>query len=209
MTKRGRGHFDGWLTRCCVWFIPYEGSVAPAVASFLSTLQRDRIASIVRSGESPHNDAMPRDGTLDPFEQLERCHRRLEEACDALGRATETEDRATIEDVVGFLERQIRRHDDDEDASLFPRLKDEPELVEPLARLTAEHEKHVELRNQLKSAFEASDWATTRRIADEIVRAYREHIALEETTVFPLARTALNADDRAAMRKEMDARRGR
>ena len=33
--------------------------------------------------------------------------------------------------------------------------------------------------------------------------------ALEETTVFPVARTALNADDRAAMRKEMDARRGR
>lgn len=152
---------------------------------------------------------MPREEAKDPFVQLERCHRRLEEACDALGPATETEDRATLEDVAAFLARQIRRHEDDEDESLFPRLAGNAELKPALERLTREHQHHAELQSRFRQALEAGAWVDLRAVSDELVRAYRDHIALEEGTVFPAARAALGPDDLAAMRVEMDARRGK
>ena len=158
---------------------------------------------------------MPRDQAIDPLMQLERCHRRLEEACDALGPATETEDRkATIEDVAAFLERQIRRHEDDEESSLFPRLASKPELADDLAKLTKEHAHHDELRRRFRDASATLDgpkpnWPELCQVADELVRSYRDHIALEETRLFPAARAALSPEDLAAMRTEMDARRGR
>ena len=152
---------------------------------------------------------MPREEAKDPFVQLERCHRRLEEACDALGPATETEDRATLEDVAAFLARQIRRHEDDEDESLFPRLAGNAELKPALERLTREHQDHAELQSRFRQALEAGSWVDLRAVSDELVRAYRDHIALEEGTVFPAARAALGPDDLAAMRVEMDARRGK
>lgn len=152
---------------------------------------------------------MPRDEVKDPFSQLERCHRRLEEACDALGPATETEDRATLEDVAAFLARQIRRHEDDEDESLFPRLAKNAELKPALDRLTAEHAKHADLQSRFRQALESDSWPELRKVADELVVAYRDHIALEESTVFPAARSLLSAADLDAMRSEMDARRGK
>lgn len=147
--------------------------------------------------------------TADPFEQLERCHRRLEEACDALGPATETQDRATLEDVAAFLDRQIRRHEDDEDQSLFPRLKGKTEVTADIERLEKEHAHHSELREKFQAALTALDWPTLRTTADELIRSYRDHIALEESRVFPAARAALTPAEVAEMRTEMDARRGR
>jgi hemerythrin-like domain-containing protein len=152
---------------------------------------------------------MPRDEGKDPFDQLERCHRRLEEACDALGPATEMEDRATLEDVAAFLARQIRRHEDDEDESLFPRLARVAELAPTIARLKTEHAHHGELQSRFRQALEASAWPELRKVSDELVRAYREHIAVEESELFPAARAALTEADLGAIRDEMNARRGR
>jgi hemerythrin-like domain-containing protein len=152
---------------------------------------------------------MPRDEGKGPFDQLERCHRRLEEACDALGPATEMEDRATLEDVAAFLARQIRRHEDDEDESLFPRLAGVTELGPTLARLTAEHRHHAELQSRFRQALEAGAWPELRKVSDELIRAYREHIAVEEAQLFPAARAALTEADLSAIRDEMNARRGR
>lgn len=152
---------------------------------------------------------MPRDDLKDPFAQLERCHRRLEEACDALGPATETEDLATLEDVAAFLARQIKRHEDDEDESLFPRLVHSAELKPALERLTAEHAKHAELQSRFRRALEEREWPELRRVSDALVGAYRDHIALEESVVFPAARAALTPADLEAIQSEMAARRGR
>lgn len=157
---------------------------------------------------------MPRNDSIGPLDQLERCHRRLEEACDALGPATETQDRQTIEDVAAFFDRQIRRHEDDEDGSLFPRLAAKPELAADIERLRKEHEHHAGLRARFHAAIatlssETPDWPGLTRAADELIRAYRDHVQLEESRLFPAARAALTADDLAAMRTEMDERRGK
>ena len=58
----------------------------------------------------------------DPLAQLERSHRRLEEACDALTMAARDRDIETAGDVCAFFARQVRRHEEDEEQSLFPRL---------------------------------------------------------------------------------------
>lgn len=154
----------------------------------------------------------PRDESIDPFSQLERCHRRLEEACDALDRAVPSRDLETVADVAAFLGRQIRRHEDDEDASLFPRLAAKADLADPIARLKEEHEAQGRLRDRLEDALGGrvdDPWKEIAAVADELIRSYRAHIALEEGTVFPAARAALGPDDLAAMQTEMNARRGR
>lgn len=149
-----------------------------------------------------------------PFEQLERCHRRLEEACDALTRAANSRDIETASDVCGFFARQIRRHEEDEEKSLFPRLASAGEdLRGILTRLEAEHREHETLQARLEEAvagrFQGDLWKELEAVADLLARAYRAHIELEESALFPAARTLLTADDLDAMSREMDERRGR
>lgn len=157
---------------------------------------------------------MPHNESIDPFSQLERCHRRLEEACVALEEAVPKRDIETIGDVAAFLGRQIRRHEDDEDGSLFPRLEalGATDLSPALARLHTEHALHEQLRQQLEDALSGrvdDPWKALGDVSAELIQSYRAHIALEESAVFPVAREKLGADDLAAMRSEMEARRGR
>lgn len=152
----------------------------------------------------------------DPIGQLERSHRRLEEACDALVVASTSRDIETVGNVCSFFGRQVRRHEEDEESSLFPRLRaatQSAELRAVLERVSAEHREHEALHRQLEDAVagrvEGDVWRVIERIADQITRAYRTHIEEEERTLFPAAREVLGAEDLASMRDEMDARRGR
>jgi hemerythrin-like domain-containing protein len=150
----------------------------------------------------------------DPFEQLERCHRRLEDACDALLVACEQHDLATVNDVREFLGRQIVRHEADEEESFFPRLRlrsspNPDETATLLDRLATEHRAHEALAARLDGAIAKTDWAELTRVADEMIRAYRDHIEIEEKSLFPLARAAINDSDLKAIADEMSARRGR
>ena len=93
----------------------------------------------------------------DPFAQLERCHRRLEERIAELARAPGDPDaRARF---FEFLDRSIRRHEDDEEESLFPRLAGVAELAPVIASLRAEHRAQVARQRALR---EATDEATRR-----------------------------------------------
>lgn len=153
----------------------------------------------------------------DPMAQLERCHRRLEEACDALAVAVHDRDVETIGGVTAFLGRQIRRHEDDEEGSLFPRLQGvvEPEVASALERLAVEHREHERLQSDLEGALAARDtepetmWSHLATIADAVTRAYRAHVELEERVVFPAARSVLSPSAVEAIAEEMEARRGR
>jgi hemerythrin-like domain-containing protein len=148
----------------------------------------------------------------DPFEQLERCHRRLEDACDALLVACEEHDLATVNDVREFLGRQIVRHEADEEESFFPRLrgsKNPDEHQTLLERLATEHRAHEALTVRLDAAIAKVEWPELTAVVDEIVRAYRAHIDIEEKSLFPLARATLSESDLKAIAEEMGARRGR
>ncbi len=148
----------------------------------------------------------------DPFERLCRSHRRLEERLDDLARAVREKNVVGLRDVCAFLDRQVRRHEEDEERSLFPRLreKDGTELVGVLER---EHREHEALAARLERAVDALDRdevdTDLAPAADAITSAYRKHIADEETGLFPLARTKLTPEELDVMAREMEERRTR
>jgi hemerythrin-like domain-containing protein len=156
----------------------------------------------------------------DPFVQLERSHRRLEERLDDLARATSGQgdkliDVELVRDVAGFFDRAVRRHESDEEASLFPKLAGRADLAPVLERLAREHREHESLHARLATLardLDPKDDAARREIeslCDELTRAYRTHIDVEERELFPAARAALDADAIATISREMQARRGR
>jgi hemerythrin-like domain-containing protein len=174
----------------------------------------------------PRNEAhvKPNDvseGPRDPFEQLERSHRRLEErledlrwaAREARGAAADVD---ALRDVAAFFARAVRRHEDDEESSLFPRLHGNAEVAPLLERLAAEHREHVALHARLDAIIpildrtpdDAAAIADLGEVAEALVSAYRSHVDAEERTLFPAARAALDATALAEIAREMQARRG-
>lgn len=137
----------------------------------------------------------------DPFDMLERSHRRLEEELQTLVMEPAPDVAAR---VLDFLDRAVKRHEEDEEASLFPRL---PELFAPLVReLEAQH---VEQRRLVEKLRGAGDEKAIQVAALALQAAYARHIATEEKQLFPAARNALDEAARNAMGDEMQARRGR
>ena len=162
-------------------------------------------------------DTPPRD----PFTQLERSHRRLEErledltwiAREAKGAAADVD---AIRDVAGFFTRAVRRHEEDEESSLFPRLRGNADIETLLEQLAAEHREHVALHARLepliatldRSPDDSSAIEELAQVAAALVSAYRTHMDAEEKTLFPAARAALDAEALAAIAREMQERRG-
>ena len=88
----------------------------------------------------------------DPFEMLERCHRRLEETLESLRTPT----RQTLDEALAFIDRAVKRHETDEEQSLFPRLSRVPQLAGLLDRLTVQHREQTALVDQLRTLMEAA-----------------------------------------------------
>jgi hemerythrin-like domain-containing protein len=143
----------------------------------------------------------------DPFEMLERCHRRLEETLESL----RTPSRQALDEALAFIDRAVKRHEDDEEQSLFPRLSRVPQLAGLLDRLTIQHRDQTALVEELRMLLGAAtpDEARLRDVVERLDAAYRQHINIEERELFPAAKAALDADDLGGMASEMDSRRGR
>ena len=158
----------------------------------------------------------------DPFAQLERSHRRLEERLEDLTWAARearsaAADVDAIRDVAAFFARAVRRHEEDEESSLFPRVRGRAEIDPLLDRLATEHREHLALHARLDGIIEkldvAPDEATAiadlTEVAAALAYAYRSHIDVEERTLFPAARAALDGEALEAIAREMQERRGR
>jgi len=161
----------------------------------------------------------------DPFAQLERSHRRLEERLEDLrevAREAASSGRADVpalRDVADFFARAVRRHEDDEERSLFPRLAHDDALAAIGARLAGEHREHEALHARLDRAVDAIDRAEGPSeesgaiaelvaVSDALGAAYRAHVDEEERALFPAARAALDAEALDAIAREMAERRG-
>lgn len=149
-------------------------------------------------------------GPEDPFARLAKTHRRIEEYLDLLERAAAAANREDLREVVDFFQHAATRHHEDEEQSLFPRLRAVPELAAVLEALEREHAAHDELHGALadlveRDPLEPERLATTaKRIGDE----YRAHIRHEEDDLFPAAERLLDPETRAEIGREMIARRG-
>ena len=161
----------------------------------------------------------------DPIAMLLRCHRKTEANIEALQDAaaamdTDEDDRGardTVLEVAGFVETSITRHEQDEELSLFPLLRGNPDAAPILETLAREHVEHQRLHDHLSdiaNAIEANrlrhrHLAELKEIADAMQRSYAHHIQLEEGTLFPLARSVLDAEQLQSAAADMQRRRGR
>lgn len=171
-------------------------------------------------------------GVTDPLALLVECHARIERHLDALARAgevlragTDSERQSAffaIDMARAHFAGPLVRHTEDEELSLFPRLRrsDTVAAREALAAVKELETQHREA-DALHAEFErlaagmpragAADAAEVARLNESIAALrghYLEHIAVENGAVFPAAALALTAEDLRQFGEEMRARRG-
>jgi hemerythrin-like domain-containing protein len=169
--------------------------------------------------------AKPESNFTDPIGLLTDCHRRIERflsvlvrvAADARGGALTAEQRAALETALRYFRDAAPKHTADEESTLFPRLRScAPQALAQIDALESDHDRadlqHAEVdrlgREWLDTGALPPDAAMRlSAILAELSELYRDHIAIEEGSVFPAAAVLAHAD-RIAMGKEMAARRG-
>ena len=166
----------------------------------------------------------------DPLGVLSDCHRRVEHFLHLLIRVTEearggelrSEQRDALEVALRYFEEAAAKHTDDEEESVFPRLRaaQRPRSAEALViidALTQDHKvaraRHAEVETLAHRWL--ADGHLTPAAAGELAALlhdlstmYRRHIAIEDEELIPLARQILDASALAALGREMAVRRG-
>lgn len=157
----------------------------------------------------------------DPVGVMAHCHRRIEQKLAAIPRivvalrAGEEEALPALEEVLRYFEHGARRHHEDEEYSVFPRLAGD-ESRPLLEQITSEHRTndaiYLAFRTVAKRILDMPAEGGT--LADELAmhgqalaEAYKAHIALEEESLFPLVKK-LEDKELRAIGLEMRLRRG-
>jgi hemerythrin-like domain-containing protein len=164
----------------------------------------------------------PGAGFDEPFEMLDACHQRVERMLVLLGRLSEhlgskgadAQAQQAARDVMRYFDLAAPHHHEDEERHVLPRLREggHAALAE---RVLREHAAMavawVGVRGVLQAVEQGrceTDAAAVARQWRAFAALYREHIALEERDVFPIAREQTSADGLLAMADEMARRRG-
>jgi hemerythrin-like domain-containing protein len=169
-------------------------------------------------------------GFDEPLGLMTDCHRRIEHFLGILvrvveecrGRALPDEHRRAAEASLKYFDIAAPRHTEDEERTLFPRLRklNQPGLNEALVKLgelEADHRVASAMHTQVRSGFQC--WlasgslpdAEAQKLAETLAALqalYGRHIEVEEREVFPLASTVLSQDQLVQVGKEMTDRRG-
>lgn len=170
--------------------------------------------------------AKPDCGFDNPLGMLADCHRRIERflnilcvaATQASGRALNAEESDAVNAALHYFREGGRRHNADEEESLFPRLRaaQPDDFNASLAHLVADHRRTDQLHHQVEALYRkwmyarsliSSDQQALLSATSELRRIYTEHIRLEESSVFPHAAQVLDKAAIAAMGTEFQARR--
>lgn len=167
--------------------------------------------------------AKPDAGFDDPIGMLKDCHRRIEQflgilcvvAERAAGRAMTGEESAAVQAAVTYFRVGGKRHNADEEESLFPRMRATGD-TEDTGDLEHEHRDAAELHARVEDlyagwlaegALDAVKQQELLTATGGLKRLYTEHIEREETVVFPRAARTLGAEALAEMGREFKARR--
>jgi hemerythrin-like domain-containing protein len=163
--------------------------------------------------------AAPSAGFDEPFEMLAACHERVERMLRLLARleahlASEGADlqaRLAARNLMRYFDHAAEQHHEDEERHVLPRLRERGQGA--LAdRLLADHaamaESWARLRRTLHLLAEQGVAPSPALDGSGFAARYREHIRIEEEQAFPAAVASLDLAQRAAMGREMAARRG-
>jgi hemerythrin-like domain-containing protein len=168
-----------------------------------------------------------------PLGLLSDCHRRIEKFLEQIIRVCETEgggalqngQREALEVALRYFRQAAPLHAADEEASLFPRLREQAQHGDAIAaqagaimeRLEADHdtadEQHAVIdeigRRWLEQgALAAADATRLKAEARALRDFYTTHIAIEDRILFPLAGQLLAPEAIDKVVREMAARRG-
>lgn len=170
--------------------------------------------------------AKPDSGFDDPIGMLTDCHRRIEHFLEILclvagragGRAITEEETAAVQAALQYFRVGGQRHNQDEEESLFPRLRDSAsgEDAGEIRGLESDHKEANLLHQQVEVLYEK--WVSAGPLdptdhdrlliaTQRLKRLYAEHIQLEEQVVFPRAAKLLSSATIAAMGQEFRGRR--
>jgi hemerythrin-like domain-containing protein len=126
------------------------------------------------------------------------------------------ESRSKAAQIQRFFSTTARQHHEDEERHVFPSLATsaDPATVQAVLRLQQDHnwleEDWMELEPQIAAVAGGQAWYDLDVLREGVgvfVALSRDHIALEESLIYPQARSQLSADARGAMGREMAARR--
>jgi hemerythrin-like domain-containing protein len=160
----------------------------------------------------------------DGFDILDVCHRKtvfmLGKLAALITRLTnigaDAEARAMAAEIVGYFSTTARQHHEDEERHVFPKLATDgdPAVVHAVLRLQQDHdwleENWMELLPHLDAVACGQSWYDVdfmREAAKVFTGLSHDHIALEESYIYPQARAQLRLRERIDMGREMAARR--
>lgn len=159
----------------------------------------------------------------DGMDVLDVCHRHM---VLSLGRLSalitrlsaygaDAEARALAREVVDFFSTTVPRHHEDEERHVFPRLlaAGDPTVVQAVLRLQTDHdwleEDWLALAPHLAAVAGGQSWYDLdlmREQAAVFTALLHDHIALEESLIYPQVRAALGPQQRRDMGRAMAAR---
>lgn len=162
--------------------------------------------------------------TIHGFDVLDACHR---QTLFALGKLSalisrlstvgpDADARVLASEVVGHFSTTARQHHLDEEQHVFPRLaaSTDPDVVQAVLRLRQDHgwleQDWMELLPQLDAVahgYVGFNLDELRQGAAVFTALSHDHIALEESCIYPQARARLGPGEDSAMGREMAARR--
>ncbi len=152
-----------------------------------------------------------------PLEHLVACHRRIEQRLATFVKAAaELEARPqqaleAIASAIRFMDTNGVRHTEDEEESVFPRLRPSlsPEELAFVDQLEAEHLEAEGIYTALKALVPGLPTGkdTYLKLAERMEAIYRKHIQAEEDLLLKLARRDLKAPEIDAIAAEMRTRR--
>jgi len=164
----------------------------------------------------------------DPTGLLSDCHRRIEMFLRSLQRVGEiidspltSETRSALESALRYFHEAAPKHTEDEEESLFPRLRQihNPEIESALATLNALEDDHrradalhaevhvLGLKCLKKGHLPLHEAGRFRQAVSDLASIYGEHIRIEDTLVFPAAKGALSSSQKSSIANEMASRR--
>ena len=167
----------------------------------------------------------PAVGFEQPFEMLQACHERVQRSLDLLRRLTahidshghDAASRSAAADVLRYFDVAAPLHHEDEELHVFPVLEDtaDARLREAIATLRDDHRRMTERWARARAVLLAWRDDPAPPAPDDPARAllkafgevYDAHIALEESLVYPAARTMFDQTGLARIGAEMQARR--
>jgi hemerythrin-like domain-containing protein len=166
-----------------------------------------------------------------PLDVLFQCHSRIAANLEALRRASETlrnsdeceftEVFATIDTVLTHFSTAGIKHTQDEEESLFPRMREYRDRVvsdvfEVIGQLEIQHKRAVSIENSLNKMLVnlAADEMPDKNkldlfcdLSESLYDLYRPHIQMENEFVFPSAGKILTRNELLEVGKEMYQRR--